>query len=128
LLKSDSENEAGVEQLTQLLLDEGQILRCHCTARRHELQILFAGFCSIFSATLTPKPKICQKRKPRTAKAVGLDPSETSHQRGLGQTLISEEKYSDALAVYLKLSDLMPDDGDVYLSLAKIYRETASGG
>src|SRR5205807_7588588 len=57
-------------------------------------------------------------------KAQELDPSELSHQRGLGQTLLAEEKYKEALAVFQKLSDLMPDDSDVYLSLAQIYRES----
>ena len=52
-----------------------------------------------------------------------LDPSELSHQRGLGQTLLAEEKYPEALTVYQKLADLMPDDSDVYLRLAQIYRE-----
>src|SRR5262249_8320307 len=51
------------------------------------------------------------------------DPSELSHQRGLGQTLMAEEKYEEALKVYEKLSDLMPDDPDVYLRMAQIYRE-----
>src|SRR6202022_1171181 len=56
-------------------------------------------------------------------KAVELDPSELSHQRGLGQTLLAEEKYSEALKVYQKLSDVLPDDSDVYLRIAQIYRE-----
>src|SRR6184192_4830704 len=56
-------------------------------------------------------------------KAMELDPSEPSHQRGLAQTLFSEEKYSEALKVYQKVSDLMPDDSDVYLRIAQIYRE-----
>src|SRR5260370_8255307 len=56
-------------------------------------------------------------------KAVELDPSELSHQRGLGQTLLAEEKYAEALKVYEKLSDVMPDDSDVYLRIAQIYRE-----
>src|SRR6266850_2455710 len=56
-------------------------------------------------------------------KAAELDPAELSHQRGLGQTLLAEEKYSEALKVYEKLSDLMPDDSDVYLRIAQIYRE-----
>ena len=56
-------------------------------------------------------------------KAVDLDPSELTHLRGLGQTLLAEEKYADALAVYQKLADVMPDDADVYLRLAQIYRE-----
>src|SRR5256885_16874595 len=56
-------------------------------------------------------------------KAVEIDPSEVSHQRGLGQTLLSEEKYPEALKVYQRLADLMPDDSDVYLRIAQIYRE-----
>ena len=56
-------------------------------------------------------------------KATDMDPSELSHQRGLGQTLLAQEKYKEALAVYQKLSDLMPDDSDVYLRIAQIYRE-----
>ncbi|MGH9677914.1 MAG: tetratricopeptide repeat protein, partial [Candidatus Acidiferrum sp.] len=56
-------------------------------------------------------------------KAVELDSSELSHQRGLGQTLMAEEKYPEALEVYQKIADLMPDDSDVYLRMAQIYRE-----
>ena len=56
-------------------------------------------------------------------RAAELDPSEPSHQRGLGQTLLAEEKYPEALKVYEKLSDVMPDDSDVYLRIAQIYRE-----
>jgi tetratricopeptide (TPR) repeat protein len=52
-----------------------------------------------------------------------MDPSELSHLRGLGQTLMAEEKYADALVVYQKLLDLMPDEGDNYLRIAQIYRE-----
>ena len=55
--------------------------------------------------------------------AVDLDPAELSHQRGLGQTLLAEEKYQEALGVYQKLSDVMPDDPDVFLRIAQIYRE-----
>ena len=56
-------------------------------------------------------------------RAAELEPSEPSHQRGLGQALIAEEKYPEALKVYQRLADLMPDDPDVYLRLGQIYRE-----
>jgi tetratricopeptide (TPR) repeat protein len=36
---------------------------------------------------------------------------------------MAEEKFSDALNVYQKLADLTPDDADVYLRIAQIYRE-----
>ncbi len=122
VLKEDPENGAGVEQLTQLLLDEG---------KSGDAVTLLEGITS-----RTPAPALLDllgdaytqthelaKAERAYRKASELDPSELSHQRGLGQTLLSEEKYSEALAVYQKLADLMPDDSDIYLRLAQIYRE-----
>ncbi len=122
VLKEDPENGAGIEQLTQLLLDEG---------KSGDAVTLLEGITS-----RTPAPALLDllgdaytqthelaKAERAYRKAAELDPSELSHQRGLGQTLLSEEKYSEALAVYQKLADLMPDDSDIYLRLAQIYRE-----
>ncbi len=122
LLKTDSENEAGVEQLTQLLLDEG---------KSSDAVALLEGMTSKSSSPVLldllgdayTQTRDLPKAEAAYRKAVELDRSETSHQRGLGQTLISEGKYSEALSVYQKLSDLMPDDADIYLRLAQIYRE-----
>lgn len=122
VLKTDPENEAAVEQLTQLLLDEG---------KNEQAVSLLEGMVS-----RSPSPTLLDllgdaytqthdlpKAEAAYRKASELDPAESSHLRGLGQTLLSEDKYSDALAVYQKLSDLMPDDADVYLRLGQIYRE-----
>jgi len=122
ILKTDPENEQGVEQLTQLLMDEG---------KSEEAVKLLEG---ITEHSATPVlldllgdayTQAHELPKAETAyrKAADMDPSELSHQRGLGQTLLAEDKYSEALAVYQKLSDLMPDDSDVYLRIAQIYRE-----
>src|SRR6266571_2740830 len=97
ILKADPENEPAVEQLTQLLMD----LLGDAHTQAHDLE----------------------KAEKAYRKAVELDPSELSHQRGLGQTLLAEEKYPEALKVFEKLSDVMPDDSDVYLRIAQIYRE-----
>ena len=122
LLKQDPENEAAVEQLTQLLLDEG---------KSADAVLLLEGITSG-----TPSPALLDllgdaytqthdlaKAEAAYRKASELDPSELSHLRGLGQTLLAEEKFTGALTVYEKLADLMPDDSDVYLRLAQIYRE-----
>ena len=124
ILKSDPENEAAVEQLTQLFLDEG---------KSGEAVTLIE---ELIKRTPTPSPglfdllgeaytqtKELAKAEQAYGKAMELDPTELSHQRGLAQTLLAEEKYPEALKVYQKLSDLMPDDPDVYLRIAQIYRE-----
>ncbi len=122
ILKTDAENEAGVEQLTQLLLDEGKssdaIALLEGITSKSSSPTLLDLLGDAYSQT-----KDLPKAEAAYRKAAELDPSETSHQRGLGQTLLSEEKYPEALKVYQKLSDLMPDDADVYLRLAQIYRE-----
>jgi len=122
LLKQDPENEAAVEQLTQLLLDEGKsadavLLLESITSRAPSPALL-----DLLGDAYTQTHDLA-KAEAAYRKAAELDPSELSHTRGLGQTLLAEEKYSDALAVYQKLADLMPDDSDVYLRLAQIYRE-----
>jgi tetratricopeptide (TPR) repeat protein len=122
ILKNDPENDPAVEQLTQLLMDEG---------KSTEAVTLLAGI-----TAHSPSPVLLDllgdaqtqahelaKAEEAYRKAAELDPAEPSHQRGLGQTLLAEEKYPEALKVYEKLSDVMPDDSDVYLRIAQIYRE-----
>jgi tetratricopeptide (TPR) repeat protein len=121
-LKNDPENEAAVEQLTQLLMDEG---------KAPEAVSLLEGITTHSSSPVLldllgdayTQARDLPKAEEAYRKAAEIDPSELSHQRGLGQTLMAEEKFEEALAVYQKLSDLMPDDSDVYLRIAQIYRE-----
>ena len=122
ILKTDPENEPAVEQLTQLLMDEGKgseavTLLEGITAHSPSPVLLdLLGDAQTQAHDLT-------KAEEAYRRAAELDPSEPSHQRGLGQTLLAEEKYPEALKVYEKLSDVMPNDSDVYLRIAQIYRE-----
>ncbi len=122
MLQSDPGNEAAVEELTQLLLDGN---------KTDEAIKLLEGM-----TAHSPSPTLYDllgdaytqthdypKAEEAYRKAVDLDPSELSHLKGLGQTLLSEEKYSDALSAYQKLADLLPDNPDTYLRIAQIYRE-----
>jgi tetratricopeptide (TPR) repeat protein len=122
ILKTDSENEAGIEQLTQLLLDQGKsgdaIALLEGITAKSSSPVLLDLLGDAYTQT-----KDLAKAEAAYRKAEELDPSELSHQRGLGQTLLAEEKYPEALKVYQRLSELMPDDADVYLRLAQIYRE-----
>jgi Flp pilus assembly protein TadD len=122
LLKQDPDNETAVEQLTQLLLDEGKsadaVLLLESTTSRTPSPTLLDLLGDAYTQTHD-----LAKAEAAYRKATELDPSELSHTRGLGQTLLAEEKFADALTVYQKLADLMPDDSDVYLRLAQIYRE-----
>jgi tetratricopeptide (TPR) repeat protein len=122
MLQADPDNDAAMEQLTQLLLDENksdEAIKLLDTATAHSPSpVLYDLLGDAYTQT-----KDYTKAEEAYRKAVELDPSELSHLRGLGQTLLSEEKYPEALTVYQKLADVMPDDADVYLRIAQIYRE-----
>jgi len=122
ILKTDPENEAAVEHLTQLLMDEGKADEAVSLLEGITAHSPTAVLLDLLGDAYTQAHEL-PKAEQAYRKAMEMDPSELSHQRGLGQTLLSEEKYSEALAVYQKLSDLMPDDSDVYLRLAQVYRE-----
>jgi tetratricopeptide (TPR) repeat protein len=122
MLKEDPGNEAAVEQLTQLLLDENK--------SEDAINLLEGMVARSASPTLYDllgdaytQSHDFAKAEDAYRKAVDMDPSEMSHLRGLAQTLFSEEKYDEALTAYQKLADLMPDDADNYLRIAQIYRE-----
>ncbi len=122
LLKEDPENDAAVEQLTQLLLDQNNA--------EEAIQLLIGMISHSPSATLYDhlgdaytQTHEFAKAEAAYRKAADMDPSELSHWRGLGQALLSEEKYPEALTVYQKLSEMLPDDADTYLRIAQIYRE-----
>ena len=122
ILKDDPENEPAVEQLTQLLLDQGKSADAVALLEGMTTRAPSAALLDLLGDAYT-QTKDLPKAEQAYRKAVELDPSDLSHQRGLAQTLMSEEKFSDALAVYQKLADLMPDDADIYLRIAQIYRE-----
>jgi len=122
ILKSDPENELAVEQLTQLLMDEGKAPEAVALLEGITAHSPTPVLLDLLGDAYTQAHDLA-KAEQAYRKAQDLDPSELSHQRGLGQTLLAEEKYAEALAVYQRLSDLMPDDSDVYLRIAQIYRE-----
>jgi len=122
LLKDDPENEPAVEQLTQLLLDEGKSAEAVSLLEGMTNRTPSPALLDLLGDAYT-QTKDFGKAEQAYRKAAELDPGELSHQRGLAQTLMSEEKFADALVVYQKIADLMPDDADTYLRIAQIYRE-----
>jgi tetratricopeptide (TPR) repeat protein len=122
MLKDDPENDPAVEQLTQLLLDQNKAEDAIALLEGMTARTPSASMYDLLGDAYTQTHDF-PKAEGAYRKAVDLDPSELNHLRGLGQTLLSEEKYSDALVVYQKLVDLMPDEADNYLRIAQIYRE-----
>ena len=122
LLAREPANENGVEQLTQLLLDEGksqeaisslqEVLNRAPSTRLWEL--LGDSYNQIHDL-----PNAEQAYR----KAAESQPGDVNHLKELAQTLLAEEKFPEALEQYQRLSEMDADDADNYLRLAEIYRQ-----
>jgi tetratricopeptide (TPR) repeat protein len=123
LLAREPANESGVEQLTQLLLDEGKsqqgiallqgLLQRAPTPRLWEL--LGDSYNQIHDL---PNAEVAYR------KASESQPDDIHHLKVLAQTLLIEEKFPEALEQYQRLIQMDGDDPDNYLRLAEIYRRT----
>jgi tetratricopeptide (TPR) repeat protein len=122
LLAREPANENGVEQLTQLLLDEGKsqeavsslqvILQRAPTPRLWEL--LGDAYNQIHDL---PKAEQAYRH------AADAQPDDINHHKELAQTLLTEEKYPEALEQYQRLTQMDADNPDNYVRLAEIYRQ-----
>lgn len=122
LLVREPENENGVEQLTQLLLDQGKsqdavallkgILERAPTPRLWDM--LGDAYTQVHDL---PNAELAYR------KAVEAQPADISYRRGLAQSLLTEEKYPQALEQYQRLAEMNADEPDNYLRLAEIYRQ-----
>ena len=122
LLAREPANESGVEQLTQLLLDEG---------KSPEAVSLLKGILQ-----RAPTPRLWEllgdaynqghdlpNAEQAYRKASEAQPDDINHHKELAQTLLAEEKYPEALEQFQRLSQMDADDPDNYLRLAEIYRQ-----
>lgn len=122
LLAREPENENGVEQLTQLLLDEGKTQEAVSTLQGILQRAPTASLWDMLGSADTqihdlPNAEQAYRR------ATELQPGEIGHRRGLAQTLLAEEKYPEAIEEFQRLVQMDADDPDNYLRLAEIYKQ-----
>ena len=122
LLAREPENESGVEQLTQLLLDEGKSEEA-ISSLQQILQRAPTGRLWDMLGDAYNQTHDLPNAEQAYRKAADFEPDEITHRRGLAQTLLSEEKYPEALEQYQRLVQMDADDPDNYLRLAEIYRQ-----
>lgn len=121
LQKSPDDGQA-LEQLSQLLIDEG---------RSQEAIGLLGDAADQFSSPdlydllgdAYSQSKQYDKAEDAYKKAVALDPEDPGHRHGLADTLLAENKDADALEQYKKLSQMEPGSADNYLRMSQLYRQ-----
>jgi tetratricopeptide (TPR) repeat protein len=122
ILTQNPTDPAAVEQLAQLDLDQGRgedAIKLLEDATKSDPK---AGLLDLLGDAYS------QLHQPVKAEAVyrqaiGIEPDEPSHHRGLAQVLMAEEKLPQALEQYKRLSALDPNDPDNYLRIAEIDRQ-----
>jgi tetratricopeptide (TPR) repeat protein len=122
LLAREPENENGVEQLTQLLLDEGKSQEAVSTLQGILQRAPTARLWDMLGAADAQTHDLPGAER-AYRKASEVQPDDIGHRRGLAQTLLSEEKYQEALEQYQRLSQMDADDPNSYLRLAEIYKQ-----
>ncbi len=122
LLAREPENENAVEQLTQLFLDEGKSPEAISVLKgildRSPTPRLWDLYGDAYTQ-IHDLPNAEQAYR----KAAAIQPDDINHRRGLAQTLLNENKYTDALEQYQRLADMDPENPDNYLRLAELYRQ-----
>jgi tetratricopeptide (TPR) repeat protein len=121
ILNRDPQNEGALEQMSQLMMDEGR------TPEAIELLTKAASMAT--SPTLFDllgdaysQSRDYAKAEEAYQKAVDGDPDELSHRKELAQTLLTEEKFPEALEEFKKLAIAEPEAPENYLRLSQIYR------
>ena len=121
ILNRDPQNEGALEQMSQLMMDEGR------TPEAIELLTKAASMAT--SPTLFDllgdaysQSREYAKAEEAYQKAVDGDPDELSHRKELAQTLLTEEKFPEALEEFKKLAVAEPEAPENYLRLSQIYR------
>src|SRR6267143_1768105 len=108
ILKTDPENDPAVEQLSQLLMDQGKspeaVTLLEGTTAHSPSPVLL----DLLGDAYTQAHELA-KAEEAYRKAVELDPSELSHQRGLGQTTAVPSRRRSLAILYQQLGQLYRD-------------------
>jgi tetratricopeptide (TPR) repeat protein len=122
LLAREPANESGVEQLTQLLLDEGKSQEAVSSLQAILQQAPTPRLWELLGDAYNQTHDL-PKAEQAYRHAAEAQPDDINHHKELAQTLLSEEKYPEAIEQYQRLTQMDADNADNYLRLAEIYRQ-----
>jgi tetratricopeptide (TPR) repeat protein len=121
VLQQESDNGAALEQLSQLLVDEGRsqeainlLTQASQDSPSPDIYDLLGS--AYAQAKDYPKAEVAYRQ------AVALEPDDAGHRHGLAEALMEQDKYADALEQYKKLVELEPGTSENHLRLAQLYR------
>ncbi len=121
VLQHDSENGPALEQLSQLLVDEGRSQDAINLLEKAAGDSSSPDIYDLLGDAYSQQ-KNYAKAEAAYQKAVDGDPDDPGHRHGLAQALLSQDKYAEALEQYTKLSQLEPGTAENFLRMAQLDR------
>ena len=117
----DPSNGAALEQLSQLLVDEGRSQEAITLLTQAAGDSASPDIYDLLGDAYA-QSKDYAKSEDAYRKAVQEDPDDAAHVHGLAQALMSQEKFAEALEQYKRLSELEPSTWENYLRMSELYR------
>jgi len=121
VVKQEPDNEPALEQLSQLLIDEGR--------PQEAVDLLTPAVSDSASPDLYDllgeaysQLKSYSKAEAAYRKAVDEDPDDPGHRHGLAQALMAQDKFTAALEQFQKLSQLEPGNWENHLRASQLQR------
>lgn len=121
LLQREPDNGQALEQLSQILIDEGRSQEAIALLSQAAADSSSPDLYDLLGDAYSQQ-KDYAKAEVAYRKAVEEEPEEASHRHGLGQALMAEDKYAEALEQFKKLSEMEPGTADNYLRMSELYR------
>src|SRR6202142_1158035 len=121
ILDHDADNGQALDQLSQLLVDEGRSQDAIDLLEKAAGDTSSPDAYDLLGDAYTQQ-KNYAKAEGAYRKAVDQDPDDPGHRHGLAQALLSEDKYAEALEQYTRLSQLEPGTAENYLRMAQLDR------
>src|SRR6202451_963907 len=117
----DPGNGAALEQLSQLLVDEGRSQEAVTLLTQAAGESASPDIYDLLGDAYA-QSKEYAKSEAAYRKAVEQDPDDPAHVHGLAQALMSQDKYAEALEQYKRLSELEPSTSENFLRMSQLYR------
>ncbi|HUA01800.1 MAG TPA: tetratricopeptide repeat protein [Candidatus Aquilonibacter sp.] len=121
LLQREPDNPPALEQLSQLLVDEGRSQEAIDLLTR-SADISDSPDIEDLLGEAYTQTKNYPKAEEAYRQALAADPDDPGHRHGLAQALLSENKYAEALEQFKKLAELEPGTAENYLRMAQLER------
>jgi tetratricopeptide (TPR) repeat protein len=121
ILQREPDNGQALEQLGQLLIDEGRPQEAISLLSQPSEDTSAPELYDLLGDAYSQQKDYAHAES-AYRQAVEQEPDEASYRHGLAEALMQQDKYAEALDQFKKLSELEPGTSENYLRMCELYR------